>query len=162
MSFTVKANCQNGSQLIHRRKSPEAALKKARELLKICYEVHIITPEGRDYASSEFGDIPRTPHVLQAFVKPSLSHRLLVVSGFMGLARFAETALSLPKIISSVHVVWRQREESLPHQPAPSLHEAERDLTSLHHLQEVEPVRLGAAPGHVPEQMHTQVLGRHL
>jgi hypothetical protein len=65
MSFTVKANCQNGIQLIHRRKSPEAALKKARELLKICYEVHIITPEGRDYASSEFGELPRTPRALQ-------------------------------------------------------------------------------------------------
>jgi hypothetical protein len=48
MSFTIKANCQNGSQVIHRRKSPEATLKKARELLKVCYEVHIITPEGRD------------------------------------------------------------------------------------------------------------------
>jgi hypothetical protein len=72
MSFTVKANCHHGSQLIHRRKSPEAALKKARELLKTCYDVHIITPEGRDYASSEFGDLPRTPHVLQAVRKTQL------------------------------------------------------------------------------------------
>jgi hypothetical protein len=45
MSFTVKANCQIGSQLIHRRKSPEAALK-TRELMKTCYEVHIITPRA--------------------------------------------------------------------------------------------------------------------
>ena len=72
MSFTVKANGLHGSQLIHRRKSPEAALKKARELLKTCYEVHIITPEGRDYASSEFGDIPRTPRVLEAVRKTQL------------------------------------------------------------------------------------------
>jgi hypothetical protein len=68
-AFAVcRANCQYGSQLIHRRKSPEAALKRAR-LLKICYDVHIITPEGRDYASSEFGDLPRTPRVLQAVRK---------------------------------------------------------------------------------------------
>jgi hypothetical protein len=69
MSFIVKANCQHGSQLIYRRKTPEAALKKARELLKDCHEVHIITPEGRDYASSEFGDLPRTPRVMQAVRK---------------------------------------------------------------------------------------------
>jgi hypothetical protein len=69
MSFTVKANCQHNSQLIHRRKTPEAALKKARELLKTCYEVHIITPEGRDYASSEFGELPRSPRVSQAVFK---------------------------------------------------------------------------------------------
>jgi hypothetical protein len=73
MSFTVKANCQNGSQVIHRQKSPEAALKKARELLKTCYAVHIITPEGRDYASSEFGDLPRTPRVLQVVRKTQLA-----------------------------------------------------------------------------------------
>jgi hypothetical protein len=69
MTFIVKANCNRGNQLIYRRKTPEAALKKARELLKICYEVHIITPEGRDYASSEFGDLPRTPRHVQTTVK---------------------------------------------------------------------------------------------
>jgi hypothetical protein len=69
MSFTVKANCQHG-QLIHRRKTAEAALKKARELSKNgCYDVHIVTPEGRDYASPEFGDIPRTPLALRAVRK---------------------------------------------------------------------------------------------
>jgi hypothetical protein len=26
-----------------------------------CYDIHIITPEGRDYHSSEFGDLPRMP-----------------------------------------------------------------------------------------------------
>jgi hypothetical protein len=61
MSFTVKAMCQYG-ELVHRRKTSEAALKKARELSRAgCYNVHIVTPEGRDYHSSEFGDIPRTP-----------------------------------------------------------------------------------------------------
>jgi hypothetical protein len=61
MSFTVKAMCQHG-ELLHRRKTSEAALKKAREMSRAgCYNVHIITPEGRDYHSSEFGDIPRTP-----------------------------------------------------------------------------------------------------
>jgi hypothetical protein len=61
MKFTVKAIYQHG-ELVHRRQTPEAALKKARELSKTgCYEVHIITPEARDCASSEFGDLPRTP-----------------------------------------------------------------------------------------------------
>jgi hypothetical protein len=61
MNFTVKANCQHG-ELVHCRNTPEAALKKARELSRNrCYDVHIITPEGRDYASSESGDLPRTP-----------------------------------------------------------------------------------------------------
>ncbi|MBR0695849.1 hypothetical protein [Bradyrhizobium lablabi] len=61
MSFTVKGTCKHG-ELSHRRRTAEAALKKARELTRTgCYDVHIITPEGRDYASSEFGDIPRTP-----------------------------------------------------------------------------------------------------
>jgi hypothetical protein len=61
MSFTVKAICQHG-ELVRRTKTSEAALKKAREMSRAgCYNVHIITPEGRDYHSSEFGDIPRTP-----------------------------------------------------------------------------------------------------
>jgi hypothetical protein len=61
MSFTVKGICQHG-ELVHRRKTSEAALKKAREMSRTgCYDVHIVTPEGRDYASAEFGDIPRTP-----------------------------------------------------------------------------------------------------
>ena len=60
MSFTVKAMCQHG-EVAYRRKTSEAALKKAREISRAgCYNLHIITPEGRDYHSSEFGDIPRT------------------------------------------------------------------------------------------------------
>jgi hypothetical protein len=61
MSFTVKGMCKHG-QLVHRRKTAEAALRKARELSRTgCYDLHVITPEGRDYDSSEFGDIPRSP-----------------------------------------------------------------------------------------------------
>ena len=61
MNFTVTGRCQHG-ELAHRRSTPEAALKKARELAKSgCYDVHIVTPEGRDYASPEFGDLPRSP-----------------------------------------------------------------------------------------------------
>jgi hypothetical protein len=61
MSFTVKGMCQHG-ELVHRRKTSEAALMKARELAKTgCYNLHIITPEGRDYHWSEFGDLPRSP-----------------------------------------------------------------------------------------------------
>jgi hypothetical protein len=60
MNFIVKANCQHGA-IVHRRKTPEAALKKARELSRAgCYDLHIVTPEGRDYASPEFADLPRT------------------------------------------------------------------------------------------------------
>jgi hypothetical protein len=59
--FTVRGMCRHG-ELAHHRKTAEAALRKARELSRTgCYDVHIITPEGRDYASSEFGDLPRSP-----------------------------------------------------------------------------------------------------
>jgi hypothetical protein len=61
MSFSIKAMCQHGD-LIHRRKTAEAALKKAREMSRAgCYDIYITTPEGRDYHSSEFADLPRTP-----------------------------------------------------------------------------------------------------
>jgi hypothetical protein len=62
MSFTVKARSKHGD-IVHRRRTSDAALRKARELAKAhCYDIHIVTPEGRDYAASEFGDLPRTPH----------------------------------------------------------------------------------------------------
>ncbi|WP_170991439.1 MULTISPECIES: hypothetical protein [Bradyrhizobium] len=61
MSFTVKARCKFG-EIVHRRDTAEAALRKAKELSRSqCYDIHIVTPEGRDYDSSEFGDLPRTP-----------------------------------------------------------------------------------------------------
>ena len=52
MSFSIKARCKDG-ELLYRRKTPEAALKKAREMSRTgCYEIYITTPEGRDYHSS--------------------------------------------------------------------------------------------------------------
>jgi hypothetical protein len=73
MSFTVKGMCPHG-ELAHRRGTAEAALKKARELSRTgCYDLHIITPEGRDYASSEFADLPRTPVASQAVQKTQVS-----------------------------------------------------------------------------------------
>jgi hypothetical protein len=61
MRFSVKAKCKDG-EILHRRKTAEAALKKAREMSRTgCYDIHITTPEGRDYHSSEFADLPRTP-----------------------------------------------------------------------------------------------------
>ncbi len=61
MSFSIKAKCQHG-ELIHRRKTAEAALKKAREMSRTgCYDIYITTPQGRDYHSSEFAELPRTP-----------------------------------------------------------------------------------------------------
>lgn len=61
MSFSVRAKCQHG-ELLHHRKSAEAALKKAREMSRNgCYDIYITTPEGRDYHSSEFADLPRSP-----------------------------------------------------------------------------------------------------
>jgi hypothetical protein len=60
MTFTVKGMCKHG-ELVHRRSTSEAALKKARELAKNgCYDLHIVTPEGRDYHSAEFSDLPRS------------------------------------------------------------------------------------------------------
>jgi hypothetical protein len=48
--------------LFNRRKTPEAALKKAREMSRTgCYDISITTPEGREYHSSEFADLPGTP-----------------------------------------------------------------------------------------------------
>ena len=47
MSFSIKAMCKHG-ELVHRRKTAEAALKKARELSRTgCYDIYITTPEGR-------------------------------------------------------------------------------------------------------------------
>jgi hypothetical protein len=56
------------------RKTPELALKKARELARRgCYDIRITTPEGRTYHSSEFGDLPRSP----ASRRPSQKHPLI-------------------------------------------------------------------------------------
>jgi hypothetical protein len=81
MSFTVKGMCQHG-ELAHRRGTAEAALKKARELSKTCYDIHIITPQGRDYAASEFGDIPRTPVASKPIQKTQPPHRVGPASRF--------------------------------------------------------------------------------
>ena len=60
MSFSVRAMSRFG-EVTHRRGTSDAALRKARELAKSgCYDIHIITPQGRDYHSSEFGDFPKT------------------------------------------------------------------------------------------------------
>jgi hypothetical protein len=82
MSFTVKGMCPHG-ELVHNRGTAEAALKKARELSKTgCYDVHIITPQGRDYAASEFGDIPRTPVASRPIQKTHPPHKLGATSRF--------------------------------------------------------------------------------
>jgi len=61
MPYTVSGTDIRGVNTV-KRKTPELALKKARELTKRgCYNVQITTPEGRIYHSSEFGDLPRTP-----------------------------------------------------------------------------------------------------
>jgi hypothetical protein len=63
VKFSIKAKCKDG-EILYRRNTPEAALKKAREMSQTgCYDIHITTPEGRDYHSSEFADLPRTPLV---------------------------------------------------------------------------------------------------
>jgi len=74
MSFSVKAKSQHG-ELIHRRKTAEAALRKAREMSRAgCYDVTITTPEGRDYHSSEFADLPRTPATERPVRKSHSTH----------------------------------------------------------------------------------------
>ena len=72
MSFSVKAKCRHG-EMLHRRKTAEAALRKAREMSRAgCYDITITTPQGRDYHSSEFADLPRTP---VAERQPHSTHR---------------------------------------------------------------------------------------
>jgi hypothetical protein len=71
--------CQHGD-LVHRRKTAEAALKKAREMSRAgCYDIIITTPEGRDYHSSEFADLPRTP-AARAHPKTHPPGRLIPIS----------------------------------------------------------------------------------
>jgi hypothetical protein len=61
MAYTVTGSDIRGFSTVT-RKTPELALKKAKEFVKRgCYDVRITTPEGRTYHSSEFGDLPRTP-----------------------------------------------------------------------------------------------------
>jgi len=75
MSFSIKAKCKDGG-LLHRRKTAEAALKKAREMSRAgCYDIHITTPQGRDYHSSEFADLPRTPLTERPVRKAQSTHR---------------------------------------------------------------------------------------
>jgi hypothetical protein len=61
MPYSVSGTDARGVNTVN-RKTPELALRKARELSRRgCYDVRITTPEGRTYHSSEFGDLPRTP-----------------------------------------------------------------------------------------------------
>jgi hypothetical protein len=60
MPYTVSGTDIRGVNTA-RRRTPELALKKAREFIaRACYDVRITTPEGRTYHSAEFGDLPRT------------------------------------------------------------------------------------------------------
>lgn len=80
MSFSIKAMCQHGD-LVHRRKTAEAALKKARQMSRAgCYDIHITTPEGRDFHSSEFADLPRTPAVAPAHPKKQPARKPIPIS----------------------------------------------------------------------------------
>ena len=80
MSFSIKATCKHG-ELVHRRKTAEAALKKAREMSRAgCYDIYITTPEGRDYHSSEFADLPRTPAPRRATPKTRPPDKLIPIS----------------------------------------------------------------------------------
>jgi hypothetical protein len=80
MSFSIKAMCKHG-ELVHRRRTAEAALKKAREMSRAgCYDIYITSPEGRDYHSSEFEDLPRTPAPGRATPKARPSNPLIPIS----------------------------------------------------------------------------------
>jgi hypothetical protein len=80
MSFSIKAMCKHGD-LVHRRKTAEAALKKAREMSRAgCYDIYITTPEGRDYHSSEFADLPRTRAVAREHPKTQPSDKPIPIS----------------------------------------------------------------------------------
>jgi hypothetical protein len=76
MSFSIRAKCKHG-ELLHRRATAEGALKKAREMSRAgCYDIYITTPQGRDYHSSEFADLPRTPVAEQSIPKKHPAHKL--------------------------------------------------------------------------------------
>lgn len=63
MSYSIRAMCRHGD-LVRRRKTAEAALSTARRMSRAgCRDIIITTPEGRDYHSSEFADLPPTPAV---------------------------------------------------------------------------------------------------
>lgn len=61
MPYSVSGTDLRGVNTV-KLKTPEQALRKARELIsRDCYDVRITTPEGRTYDSAEFADLPRTP-----------------------------------------------------------------------------------------------------
>jgi hypothetical protein len=69
MPYAVSGTDVRGVNTVN-RKTPELALRKARELIKRgCYDVQIRTPEGRIYHSSEFADLPRTPAARRSAAK---------------------------------------------------------------------------------------------
>jgi hypothetical protein len=69
MPYTVSGTDIRGVSVVT-RKTPEVALKRARDLIKRgCYDVRITTPQGRTYHSSEFGDLPRIPAAGRALQK---------------------------------------------------------------------------------------------
>ena len=45
-----------------------------------CYDITITTPEGRDYHSSEFADLPRTPAAGRAPSKTRSPDKLITIS----------------------------------------------------------------------------------
>lgn len=56
-------------------------LKKAREMSRAgCYDIYITTPEGRDYHSSEFADLPRTPAAKRSTQKTRPPDKLSPIS----------------------------------------------------------------------------------
>jgi hypothetical protein len=75
MPYSVSGTDVRGVNTVN-RKTPELALRKARELIKRgCYDVRIATPEGRTYHSSEFGDLPRTPAAPRASARAATARR---------------------------------------------------------------------------------------
>ena len=71
MPYVVSGTEARGVNTVN-RKTPELALRKARELTKRgCYDVQIKTPEGRIYHSAEFADIPQTPVTHRSVAKPA-------------------------------------------------------------------------------------------
>jgi hypothetical protein len=71
MPYAVTGTDVRGVNTVN-RKTPELALRKARELIKRgCYDVQITTPQGRIYHSSEFADLPRTPVAPRSSAKPA-------------------------------------------------------------------------------------------
>ncbi len=81
MSFSIKAMCKHG-ELAHRRKTADAALKKARSCRRTgCYDVYITDARRAGLPLIRVrSDLPRTPAAARARPKANPPDKLMPTS----------------------------------------------------------------------------------